>query len=304
MAKRDIVELFGYGPADLTPSVRLLWDTGACPFTESGCIKHNNDNSIIYGTCSLTSDKTGSSVIVCPNRLYANRYGIIRQVAQDAFGTDIPFYLYGEFIRNRERASDCIVALGKNSGKEVQLRGANALSIDWVLAKVKDWKLSEYAGLEIQSIDITGNYRDAWYGYRDIGIYPDKPIPASEHGLNWANVHKRLIPQLIRKGTVLSRSRMVNKGLYFVAPDVVYKKFEDIVGTDIPPLPAAQNDSISVFTYDLGPAVPAGQQRNLVHKRTIRFLLEEFAERVISGPNLPSGEALDQAILNALGLKP
>lgn len=304
MAKKDLVEIFGYAPADVTPAARLLWQTEACPFINGPCIKYNHDKTIVYGTCSVTSDKTGTPVIICPNRLYADQHGTIRKVAADAFGSEVKFYMYGDFIREREQASDCVVALGKNSGKEVQIRGGGSLSIDWVLARISNWKLSEYVGLEIQSIDITGNYRDAWYGYRDIEQYPGKLIPASGHGLNWANVHKRLIPQLISKGTVFSRSQMVKKGLYFVVPDVVYKRFEAIVGDDIPTLPAAQTDSISVLTYDLGPPVPPGAQRTLVHKRTIRFLLEEFAERVISGPNLPSGELLDAAIFKALGLKP
>ncbi|CAH1044724.1 hypothetical protein HPTD01_3202 [Halomonas sp. TD01] len=96
--------------------------------------------------------------------------------------------------------------------------------MDWVLAKVKNGKLQQYVGVEVQSIDITGNYRDSWHTYKNLNTSFSGDIPRSEHGLNWANVHKRLIPQLIRKGVVYSNSKLVPSGLYFIVPDIVYKK--------------------------------------------------------------------------------
>ena len=91
-----------------------------------------------------------------------------------------------------------------HSGHEINLRGK--LSMDWVLAKIEDGTLLEYTGVEVQSIDITGNYRDAWYAYKNLAANRSKPIPSSAHGMNWANVHKRLIPQIIRK-SIFSASR-------------------------------------------------------------------------------------------------
>jgi hypothetical protein len=66
---RELIEIFGYNPNDLTKSVRTLWSLGACPFILRGCSKHNHDQSIIYGTCSVSSPF--GDVIICPNRLYA-----------------------------------------------------------------------------------------------------------------------------------------------------------------------------------------------------------------------------------------
>ena len=229
--RRDLVEIFGYAPDDLTKAARFLWNIGGCPFTNKGCTKINHDKTITYGTCSVTSPY--GDIVICPNRFYANSYGAIRYVASDAF-PDVPFFLFEDYIKNRTRVNKCVVALGKNSGREVQV--GNSLSMDWVLALIKDGKLVEYTGIEVQSIDITGNYRDAWYGYKNLPgrNLPHEDVPSSNHGLNWANVHKRLIPQLIRKGVVYSRSCMVRKGLYFILPEIVYGKFEDVVGTDIP----------------------------------------------------------------------
>lgn len=298
--KRDLIEIFGYSPDDLTNEARLLWKLGACPFIEKSCIKYNHDKSITYGTCSVTSPY--GNIIICPNRFYESNYESIRRVSKDAFGNKLKLYFFDEYIKYRNQVEDCIVALGKNSGREVQL--GNSLSMDWVLAKIISGELKEYAGIEVQSIDITGNYRDAWHAYNNLSQpHPSSlKIPSSNHGLNWANVHKRLIPQLIRKGIVYSRSKLVKKGLYFIVPDIVYKKFEDIIG-DIPKLKKAKNDTITVFTYELSEKVTHGNRRKILPSRTIRFFTTDFANRFIQGPNLPSGENLDDAVNRVLGIK-
>jgi len=203
--KRDLVEVFGYAPEDMTREARSLWNIGGCPFVNKACIKINHDQTITYGTCSVTSPY--GDIIICPNRLYADDYCTLKRVAKDAFG-DIIFLLFDEYIKRRGDMDECVVALGKNSGKEVQV--GHHLSMDWVLARIADGELVEYVGIEIQSIDITGNYRDAWHGYKNLPQtkIPLSDLPSSCHGLNWANVHKRLIPQLIRKGVIYSRSKL------------------------------------------------------------------------------------------------
>ncbi|MEI6421356.1 MAG: restriction endonuclease, partial [Lentisphaerota bacterium] len=147
----------------------------------------------------------------------------------------------------------------------------------------------------------TGNYRDSWYSYKRISK-KTSAIPTSEHGMNWANVHKRLIPQIIRKGTIYSRSNLVKTGLYFVVPDIVYRKFEEIIGKDIPLLKKAGKDVLTIHTYELSPFQKQGEHRSLLKKRNIRFSLDEFSQRFISGPNLPSGEQLDMAVKRVLGI--
>ena len=174
--------------------------------------------------------------------------------------------------------------------------------MDWVLAHIVEKELCEYVGIEVQSIDITGNYRDAWHSYNNLPQNLNRTaFPSSQHGLNWANTYKRLIPQLIRKGLVYSRSSLVTKGLYFVVPDIVYRKFEDLIG-DIPILQGARRDTITVFAYKLGDPVIHGEQRSIHPVREMSFLLKEFAQRFIQGPNLPSGGELDQAVRKLLGL--
>jgi len=293
---KDLIEIFGYSPDDTTQACRSLWNLGACPFLNKPCTKMNHDQSIIYGTCSVTSPF--GDCIICPNRFYEKDFKVIRAVAQDAFGRNCQFLTYEQFIPVRDRKGTYIVALGQPSGKEVKI--GRSLSMDWVLAKVQNGKLKEYVGIEVQSIDITGNYRDCWHSYKNLKT-STKTISSSGHGMNWANVHKRLIPQIIRKGLVYSRSAMVKKGLYFIVPDIVYGKFEDIIGSDIPTVQKAGKHTLTVHTYELTQQPPRGKQRSIRIKKTLRFELQEFADRFVSGPNLPSGAELDNAIKKILG---
>lgn len=294
--RKDLVEIFGYAPDDLTPFVRSLWNLGACPFINKSCIKTNHDTSIVYGTCSVTT--AFGDCIICPNRLYENSYATLRIVAEDAFGENAEFILFDDYIKRRDENGTFVVALGRNSGKEVKI--GRSLSMDWVLAKIENNSLLEYAGIEVQSIDITNNYRDAWYAYKNL-TEVTKAIPPSQHGMNWANVHKRLIPQIIRKGVVYSNSKLVKAGLYFVLPDIVYQKFEDIIGAEIPLVADKGSNILTIYTYDLSEPTVHGKQRTLVDHRKIRVSLDEFAQRFISGPNLPSGDDLDEVVKRVLG---
>lgn len=292
---KDICEIFGYASDDLSAEARSLWNIGACPFIKSQCTKYNHDQTIIYGTCSVrTGDK---EILICPNRLYADDYKCIRTVAKDAFGEKVPVYLYDEFIDKRSEKKKCVVAIGQRSGREVKVK--KSLSMDWILALIDKSKLVEYVGVEVQSIDITGNYRDAWHAYKNLPTNRKATIPSSGHGLNWANVHKRLIPQIIRKGLMYSKSKYVHNGLYFILPDEVYKRFEDIIG-DIPLLKKPNRETLTVFTYELAPQVSHGRIRPMRIKRVIRFLLDDFSSRFISGPNLPSGQELDDVVKSIL----
>lgn len=296
--RNDIAEIFGYAPDDLSITARNAWSSRHCVFVNAPCSKTNHDGSEVYGTCSVTS--LGQDCIICPNRLYAGNYQILIDVANDAFGPGYSVYSHAEYMQLRRQGNveTCIVALGQKSGKEVKL--GRQLSMDWVLAKVHGRTLLEYVGVEVQSIDITGNYRDNWASYRQLPSNPASIIPASGHGMNWANVHKRLIPQLIRKGLIYSRSRLVPSGLYFLLPEIVYRRFEMVIGADIPLESEKSPDNLTVFTYGLGSNVPHGSIRSLVPIRRLRFSLEEFSSRFVAGSNLPSGDELDAAVKRGL----
>ncbi len=303
---RDIVELFGYRPNDLSERARKTFNDRHCPFTDSQCSKTNHDQSVIYGVCSVTNGtKSGphDEVIVCPKRLYQKQHGIFDALAKEVWGDKTDLIIRGSLASLKERATQKphpAVAFGQGSGSEIAVNSNGQMSMDWVIQNYRndrgDLRANEFIGIEVQSIDITGNYRENWASYEEMkrtGGIPSTPggTANSGHGLNWANVHKRLIPQIIRKGNIYRQSdRCV--GFYFVAPEMVYQKFEAVIGK-LDELDGPANDRLSIKTFSLGDAVPDGQSRDIYPVRTIHLSLVEVAQAFITNVDEGASDRLD-----------
>lgn len=307
---RDITELFGYAPDDLSPVALLAKKSYRCPFVPGKCTKMNHDQSAIYGTCSVSNgskqSNPGEEVVICPKRLYANNYQCLHDVAQIVWPSMTSFVVggtYSDLKGEAQKTEFPVVAFGQNSGGEVQFSSNGTLSLDWVLQSYRrtdsGLEAIDYICVEIQSIDITGNYRDAWSAYMAMedpnGHYE---IPNSGHGLNWANVHKRLIPQLIRKGNVAAAASRC-RGLFFVLPDTVYKKFEEVIGHVDRETKFGQGN-LTVVTYSLGSLVAKGAIRNLERQRTVHYKLKNIAEAFIAPKDPIAGKSLDFSVENLL----
>ena len=304
-SKNDFAELFGYSPDDTSDPARRQWKSQNCPFVGGTCIKRINipgSGWVVSGTCSVANKPRGGieEVIICLQRLYADDYGSLRACVGDALDDTLPVYLadkYAELKRSGGLPEEYVVLLGKKSGSEISLRNAAAqLSIDWVMAHVVGKELNLIIPCEVQSIDTTGSYRDAWQAYAK----EEPHIPNAAHGMNWANVWKRLIPQLLLKGAVASTSTLCKQGIYFVVPDRVYMQFEKLVG-EVPQVESSGAGVLTVMTYALGSEVPNGSIRSLVHRRTVRTPVTKFAEAFASGQELlPLGAQLDEKVSTML----
>jgi hypothetical protein len=307
---KDIAELFGYAPDDRSPIALQVKQRKDCPFVPGRCSKTNHDQSAVYGTCSVSNGSSqrnaGSEVIICPRRLYADNYRCLRNVAELVWPNMTEFVVGGGYSQLKEAALETespVIAFGQNSGGEVQFSCNGNLSLDWVLQSYRLTSVGlepvDYICLEVQSIDTTGNYRDAWSAYMNMTdssrVYE---VPDSGHGLNWANVHKRLIPQLIRKGNVASVAPRC-RGLFFVLPDVVYRKFEEVIG-NVEQEATFGQQNLSVVTYSLGPIVAPGVIRSLQDQRIVHYNLKKVAEAFIAQKDPVSGDLLDSFVANLL----
>ena len=307
---RDIAELFGYAPDDRSPIALQAKQRKDCPFVPGRCSKTNHDQSAIYGTCSVSNGSSkrnaGSEVVICPRRLYADNYRCLRNVAELVWPNLTKFVVGGDYSNLKAAAKETefpVIAFGQNSGGEVQFSCNGELSLDWVLQSYRVTSRGlepvDYICLEVQSIDITGNYRDAWSAYMSMTdssrVYE---VPDSGHGLNWANVHKRLIPQLIRKGNVSSAAPRC-RGFFFVLPDIVYQKFEEVIGS-VEQEDTFGQQNLSVATYSLGPVVAPGAIRTLQNQRIVHYNLKKVAEAFIAQKDPSAGHMLDSFVAGLL----
>jgi len=304
----DLCEIFGYAPDDNSDIARKQWKSQRCPFVNSPCTKIGHSQTretLVYGSCSIknVSRARVEEIVICPKRLYAENYGALRNCISDALESMPDLFLFDEYQarkRQHDLPNEFVVMMGQHSGNEISLTrpGVIKLSVDWVFAHVLEGKLDLIIPCEVQSIDITGNYRNNWIAYSQ----EKTEIPNSIHGMNWANVWKRLIPQIMLKGSIASTSRLCNRGLYFVVPDRVYKQFEKIVG-DVPLVEDPRTNVMTVMTYELGPEVAFGHIRELRCTRKIRMEISNFAKAFVSGKQLPLGTQLDCKVMQMLGIQ-
>jgi hypothetical protein len=306
---RDLTEIFGYAPDDNSNVARDAWQDKQCQFVNSPCTKKNHDQTITYGVCSVSIGgcrAPETEVIICPKRIYANQYSIFRFLVDEIWGVNMPLIIGGtpnELKNKLFELGNAVVAFGQASGSEISISANGKLSMDWIfqhyMVSNNDLIPIDFVGAEVQSIDTTGNYRSCWNAYAEIKNGIDvKKIPDSEHGLNWANVHKRLIPQIIRKGAIYSKSDRC-RGFYFIVPDAVYEKFEQVIGglqqkNDI------SKDNLSIITLGLGAKVSPGNVRQLIVIRRVNYLLGDVAAAFIGNASPTAPRELDLILRQVL----
>ena len=151
-----------------------------CPFIQSRCTKRSTQlPGEPYPVCTLwrrskgEADPVDDLIFVCPKRFYAIDF--LKDVVAHCWP--------GEAPKNPKVAP------------EVKMTGFG--NVDFVIADVRDdGEVDHFLSVELQAIDITGSVFPAYQAVRAGTDLPKRPT----YGLNWDNVYKRYITQLIRKG--------------------------------------------------------------------------------------------------------
>lgn len=298
-----ITEFFGYRADDKSPAALKAAADKKCPFLGSACTKMLGRERMISGVCAIRQKKAGSpSVICCPNRIYAEEYKMLKTIAKNAFGEDLKLYAGRAAVAKAKREGGAIAVFGHGWGGELRLpqrQGTGSYFVDWVLARLDgEGELKEFTAIEVQTIDTTGKYSAA-----QKALKKDRTIVADTVGLNWENVSKRIIPQIIYKGQVLQREELCRTGLYFVCPTPIYKRVLNRLGgkDKIPTFPT-QPAAIHFVAYDYvkpfgdvpkGSIVPLGVIEE--HCTTVYKVQEAF-----SAVSLPEGNVYGNAIKKCL----
>lgn len=224
-----ILEWFGYRSTDMSPTAAAATVSRHCIHIGRDCAKQGRS-----GICSVSSG--GENVPICPRRLYSNDHEFLKTIAQEVFGdlgVDVDD-TYGRPVLSawpvaRQRAASTgivqVGVFGENPfGGELSLPpavpGSGSPKVDFTLFAIDpSGELLRFVPVEVQSIDTTGNTKESVAGLRD-----GRQTLTSSVGLNWENVNKRILPQLIVKGLMLQAEAKCTHGLYFVTPEPVYRK--------------------------------------------------------------------------------
>lgn len=217
---------------------------GVCPFTKMRCHKRMKiSGTKPTGVCVVTNGSKDEPVVVCPNRLYGERYDILRKIAEEEFGI-VRFILSGARANEQYNSGSgpSVIAI-----PEFSIGGGR---LDWLLLFVDEHgNQGDFVVVEVQSMDTTGNYDTTW---ADIQRYHEdsgdiiKHIRPTKHGINWKNVVKRLSTQIIEKGNSV-RKETTCRAFYFVLPDNVYTRFEK----DVPNLVESKSSGFRVVVATL-----------------------------------------------------
>lgn len=295
-----IAEFFGYRAEDKSEQAVTASTRKFCPFLGTQCTKVLSRDRIISGVCAVRQKTVGSpNVICCPNRIYAENYKMLHLVAQQAFGYELGLYSGRAAVEKAKAENGAIAVFGHGWGGELRLpqrEGTGSYFVDWVLARLdKNGELTEFTAIEVQTIDTTGNYREA-----RSALLENREIVTDTVGLNWENVSKRIIPQLIYKGQVLQREDLCKTGLFFVCPKAVYDRvLNRLGGKDRIPRFPTQPASIHFLAYDYQGDASDGMITPLSileeHCTTVYKVQEAF-----SSMNLPEGNVYRDAIRRSL----
>lgn len=291
--KNDIIEIFGFKPDDLGKKASEAWASCKCPFVNKLCTKKNHKDDVFSGVCTVSygSKRDGHyDTIICPVRLYGQDYLVLRNAIKDMWGA-IKVEIGGTREELFQRAckhpdkSIVAIAFGQGSGKEISIMSDTKMSFDWVVQRyqVNSNKLEplDFIVIEVQSTDTVNSYRDTWNDYKKFRAGKVKSICTSSHTINSANVHKRIIPQLIRKGNICTNSKSCS-GFYFIVPEIIFQKFEATVGKSLVHKNSSKK-AVSIMTYSLSKEKPTPDSiRSLEHVRTLHLDLSEFALAFIS----------------------
>jgi Restriction endonuclease NotI len=293
-----ITELFGFSAADSSEAAAAHREQARCPFLRDRCTKTLSDG-IVSGVCTVKQVNSGP-IICCPVRLYAADYQILLDIALEVFGEGVRL-VTGSQTPTMLHDGKNVAVFGKRWGRELHLPqrgGTGSYFVDWILALLsQDGALQEFVAVEVQAIDTTGNYRAERLAHMSGAPFTGY----SKAGVNWENVSKRILPQLIYKGHVLRRERLCKKGLFFVCPTPVYEKISGRLGGNLleyTPQPGA----LTFRHYNLGPERGQGLHRDIVFGGQLTTTVDQVATAFTSPTNLPAAGVYQKAIEEELGL--
>ncbi|MFF7291050.1 hypothetical protein ACFY9N_00820 [Microbacterium sp. NPDC008134] len=305
-----VYERYGIPIGDPQSRESVAAAQGICPFVGTNCKKKAKG-----GVCSVTPTGLGTPVIICPNRLYERQFRFLREIAFEAIVSNqpdifdlardgLPVLHKGPEVATAARkiGKVAVGAFGANLGGELRLPKASvdgaSYSVDFVLTAITpEGELLAIVPVEVQTIDTTNSYASSVSAHELNGS-----VSPSNFGLNWENVSKRILPQLITKGLMLQGERLCTRGMYFVTPKAVFDRIAARLGgleaqRAIPHQPGA----ITFLRYDYGEsngAIP----RPLERVGNLTVSTSDMSLAFISPRNLPPAGAYESKLREKLKL--
>ena len=177
-----IAELYGI-PTDINPpgpDWSTLVAAQHCPYLDRKCQKNRKSESeLTIGSCTLYFRKGSDTIMICPFRLLERQ-----QIFMDCT----------HLLTLHQPGNELHIV------REVEVPGG---SIDYCLASVRNDKVVDFVGIELQTLDTTGTVwpeRQRFLREHKIPVAAEKDLTSKKKaGLNWKMTAKTILVQLHHK---------------------------------------------------------------------------------------------------------
>lgn len=233
----EVIELFGKPTAhrtgiDWKTIVQKQW----CPYLNRKCIKvRKSQPEISIGTCSVLYGRKKQPIIICPYRL----------------------------LQHGQVFTDCLHLLSLHEpGNELHIVTEVTIpggSVDYFVVSVRDSKIKDFVGVELQTLDTTGTVWPAREKYlRQVGVnvVREGSVEYKTYGMNWKMTAKTILIQLHHK---VQTFEAIHKHLVLVIQNFLLEylqsqfQFSHLTST-------RQGDPMHIHAYEMV------QQRDGEHK--------------------------------------
>ncbi len=173
-----VAELYGL-PTSFPADWPAVIPAQQCPFLDRTCRKNRkSDASVTIGTCTMLHGRHRRPMIVCPYRLLERR-----QVFQDCI----------HLMKQHEPGNELRIVA------EVSVPGG---SVDYCLVSVRDGKVRDFVGIELQALDTTGTVwpeRQRFLRAHGLKVKRKDADSAKPFGINWKMSAKTILGPLHHK---------------------------------------------------------------------------------------------------------
>lgn len=192
-----VIELFGISTkSDKKPDWQKIVAQQSCPYLHRTCIKvRKSSPEISIGTCSVLYGRGNSPIIICPYRLLERR-----QVFIDCL----------HLLTLHEPGNELHVV------SEINIPGG---SVDYFLVSVRNAKIKDFVGIELQTLDTTGTVwpeRQRFLQGQGLEIDATDIGSKKTFGMNWKMTAKTILVQLHHK---IQTFENINKHLVLAIQD-------------------------------------------------------------------------------------
>jgi hypothetical protein len=226
-----VVELFGKSTEKKAVNWSKVVAEQRCIYANKRCYKvRKSDPETSIGTCTVLYGKQPEPVIICPTRLIERG-----QIFTDCF----------HLLTTHEPGNELHIV------PEVSIPGG---SVDYFLVSVKDDKVKDFVGIELQTLDTTGTvWPERQRLLKELGVSRGDDAERSDkpYGMNWKMTAKTILVQMHHKAQTFEH---VHKKLVLVIQDKLLAYMSREFKFDHLRNPAAIGDSIHLHAYSMSRA--------------------------------------------------